>query len=186
MLSLQAAEFPGERAVQDLVARTEARIEAIALVHELLFSHQDLSRIPAQAYVTNLTDFLVREGAAPGRITVNLEADDLPIILDTAVPFGLILNELVTNSLRWAFPGDRTGTITITLTRSGPGRVRFTYADDGVGVPEGFDFHRTPSLGLTLVRNLGSDQMLGTVRFENRGGVHFSLDFPDNLYRPRV
>ncbi len=114
----------------------------------------------------------------------NIEVKDL--ILDSAIPLGLILNELLTNSLKFAFPGDRAGTVSIALAASAPGKLRLTYRDDGIGLPESFDFRSQGSLGLNLVHGIGEQQMMGSVEFQGGAGVSCTLEFPEGLYDERV
>jgi len=136
LVVLQASEAAEDPAVQELVRKTEDRIQAISLVHQKLYSTRDLSRIPLKAYIEDLAALVVRGyGGDDAPVRLEVEAEDRSLLIDTAVPFGLILNELITNSLKYAFPDGKPGSIRIALKPSGPGRLNLDYRDDGVGLP---------------------------------------------------
>jgi two-component sensor histidine kinase len=111
-------------------------------------------------------------------VELQLERPERPVYLDLerAIPCGLVVNELVTNAFKHAFPGQRTGTITIALS-SGSDRLTLAVRDDGVGLPEGFDFDNVKSLGLQLVPLL-VDQLHGTLQMVRDGGAHYLITFP--------
>jgi PAS domain S-box-containing protein len=187
ILTLGLGGQPADSALGQLVATTGRRIQAIALVHEMLYKTRDLSRIPIREYLENLSGLLLSGfGTNPGRIRLDVQAEDLTFMIDTAIPFGIIFNELMTNSLKYAFPGDRAGTISVSLAKTGRNTILFTYRDDGVGVPADFDFRGGDSLGLRLVYSIGGDQLQGEVVMEGGAGVGCSIEFPPSLYLPRV
>ena len=107
-------------------------------------------------------------------------------LLDTAIPLGLIINELVANSLKYAFPENRGGEITISLVRIESGLIRFIYRDNGVGVPSDFDFRKKTTLGLKLIFSIAEEQMMGTIKIENSRGIFCIFEFNNNLYQARV
>jgi two-component sensor histidine kinase len=186
MMALQAGDFSANSEVQLLVDNTNERIQAISLVHEMLLQSQDLSRISIEDYIGVLSAQIVKGYASPHeRVVINQVIDDQHLLFDTAIPLGMILNELITNSLKHAFPGDRKGTINIVFRKEGS-RCRLRYSDDGVGVPAGFDFRNSGTLGLTLVHDMGEQQMKGKVVMENDSGIRVSFEFPDDLYKARV
>lgn len=186
LIVLQASEGADVPEVKELVRKTEERIQAISLVHQKLFDSQDLCRIDLSSYVADLAS-LVLASQHPARNRVRIEAEvDGAVLLDTAVPLGLVLNELMTNSLRHGFPGDAEGTIRVRL---GPGRagwLEFQYEDDGIGLPPGFDLDRAETLGLTLLRTIGTQQLKGRVELAGTQGFHCRIEFPEDLYRARV
>ena len=156
-------------------------------MHEMLYKSQDLSRISIKDYIQELATLILKSyGISEERIVVVTEIDDQCFLLDTAIPLGLILNELMTNSLKHAFPDDADGTISITLGDGSSGNTMVRYSDDGVGVPDGFDFRNTSTLGLKLVHSIGEDQMLGVVAMENRKGVQFSIEFSKDIHTARI
>jgi two-component sensor histidine kinase/ABC-type amino acid transport substrate-binding protein len=187
MVVLQAVEYPANEELQKLVKNTESRIQAISLVHQMLYKSQNLSRISIQKYVQELTALIFQGfGVMRERISLKLDIEDRYFLLDTAIPFGLILNELMTNSLKYAFPDDRKGSITITLTENQNDIYLFRYSDDGIGVPEAFDFKNKNTLGIKLINSIGEMQLKGNVVFEHREGVQCMMEFSSNLYKKRV
>jgi PAS domain S-box-containing protein len=177
MLELQVEEYPQNECARRLVRAAEDRIQAISLVHQMLYESRDLSRILIKDYVAELAALVYRTfGVSEERIRLDLSVEEQSIALETAVPIGLILNELMTNSLKHAFPNRRTGGIRIRLADEGSGACLLSYADDGVGVPPGFDFYNGHTLGLKLIRSIGA-QINGDVRFESDGGVICSIAF---------
>ncbi|MDA8426427.1 MAG: PAS domain-containing protein [Treponema sp.] len=187
MILLQAEKYPAIPEIRDLAHTTETRILAIALVHEMLYQSRDLSRIAIDEYVRNLTrQVFFSFGETTQRIRLEFEVEGEYFPLDSAIPLGLILNELLTNSLKYGFPEGRTGMIRIALAGSGEARKKMIYSDDGIGVPPGFDFRKQDSLGLTLIYGVGEQQMMGRVDFENGDGVTCTFDFPASLRQDRV
>ncbi|EPG75344.1 histidine kinase [Leptospira fainei serovar Hurstbridge str. BUT 6] len=188
MIVLQAADFPTNEELQVVVKKTEDRIQAISLVHQMLYATQDLSRISVKQYINQLFSLILDSFAVPkGKVTLNEDVEDRFFLIDTIIPIGLILNELITNSLKYAFPRERNGIINISLSQGGPQQnFSLHYSDNGIGFPEDFDFRNQYTLGLKLVYGIGELQMQGRVVINNDKGFNFLLEFPDNLYRARV
>jgi len=177
MLELQVDEYPQSDSAHRLVRDTEDRIQAIALVHQMLYESRDLSRIFIKDYVAELASLVYRSfGASEDRIALDLDIADQSIALDTAVPIGLILNELLTNSMKHAFPNRRRGRIAISMSGDDADGCILRCSDDGVGVPLGFDFYKCNTLGIKLIRSIG-DQIGGEVLFESECGVACSISF---------
>lgn len=187
MIILQADEFPGNVELQQLIKITEDRIQAISLVHQMLYKSQDLSHISIKEYISELAGLIFQSfGISDERIKLSIDVEDQFFLIDTAIPFGLILNELMTNSLKHAFPDNRHGAISITLAREGSDKNILHYSDDGAGVPEGFDFRDQNTLGLKLVHSIGEMQMMGKVTFKNLNGVKCSVEISTGLYKERI
>ena len=108
------------------------------------------------------------------RLTLNIE--DIPLGITEAIPCGLIINELVSNALKHAFPHGREGEITIQLQRAGANQIALTVSDNGVGFPEHVDFRKSPSLGLTLIKSL-VEQLDGAIELDSREGTAFTVTF---------
>jgi len=187
MLLLQAARMPDNAQVQKLVTDTEHRIMAMALVHQKLYQSQDLSRISIQEYIEELAHMIMQSSAvAPERIALVLDIENISLLLDTAIPCGLILNELLSNTLKYAFPDERHGEIAIRLSRIGSERIELVFSDNGAGVPAGFDFRGQDTLGLRAICTIAEHQMQGQIRFDGEHGVCCTIEFPDTLYTERV
>jgi two-component sensor histidine kinase len=157
---------------------SQHRVRSMALVHERLYQAQDLSRVDAADYIRTLARYLFRSyEVRAGKIELAVDIDDVPLGIDAAVPCGLIVNELVSNSLKHAFSPEQEGRITIALNRRDNGDYALVVGDDGVGFPAGVDFRHTDSLGLQLVTAL-VDQLEGTIKLDARAGTRFEITFP--------
>ena len=187
ILKLQALKFSGNNEVSALVDITDGRIQAISLVHQMLYQSQDLSRISIKDYINKLALLILENHNEANRtITLSLEIGEHFFLLDTAIPLGLILTELMTNSLAHAFPLQKEGCISIGLSVSDTNSATLIYSDNGVGVPEGYDFGQQNTLGLQLITNIAQQQMGGTVVFDNVPGIRCIIRFTTTLYRKRV
>ncbi len=186
LLDFQAQSLGDDRfsrAIED----TQNRIGSLALVNRKLFEAQDLSHVNFREYVLDLLGMLNQNHARNySRITVSTELDDVFILIDTAIPCGLILNELISNAYRHAFPDGRAGTLRIALRKLETGAISLVIEDDGVGVPEGFDVGRDGKIGLQSIVGLCASQLKGTVSFNTTSGFSCEIGFTDNLYVARV
>ncbi len=163
------------------------RIHVMALVHQKLYQSQDLSRIDLKEYIQELVNLLTQTYETPSeKIAFVLDVESIPVLIDTAIPCGLILNELIANSMQHAFPGERRGEIHIHLSSKRPGEIKLGFSDNGVGVPKGFDFRRQDSLGLQSIVMITEHQLQGEVIFESDDGVAAHFRFADTLCKARV
>lgn len=178
LLSLQAASLE-DAAAREMLKESQNRVRSMALVHDQLHRSRDLSRIGFREYVKNLCASLFSSyGIDSARIALRVEVEDVSLPIDTAIPCGLIIHELVSNSLKHAFPEGRRGKIFIGLSQA-PGRGRvLTVADDGVGLPRDVDLDTVHSLGLRLVRILAA-QIDAAVRCLVHGGTRFEIVLPE-------
>lgn len=171
------------RAITDVETRrmfeeSQNRIYSMALLHETLYQSEDLSRIDFPEYVRQLADHLFKSyGVAGERIRLRTVLEHSSLNLDAAVPCGLIINELVSNSLKYAFPDGREGEIRIDLRGQPGGLAKLVVADDGVGLKNEIDWTTTRSLGLRLVRSL-AQQLGAKIEVRPHGGTEISLVFP--------
>jgi two-component sensor histidine kinase len=178
LLNLQAARV-ADPAVAELFADSRNRVRAMALVHENLYRAGNLSRIPMDRHIRSLCTHLNGAyGALAQNVRLEVNVDDLHLEMDRAVPCGLIVNELVSNALKHAFPAGRAGNISVALRPDGPGRTLLAVSDDGVGLPAELDITRSDSLGLRLVGDL-AEQLHGSVRMARDGGTTISVSFTD-------
>jgi len=186
LLDLQADTVQDTDAYQAF-HETRARVKSMALIHERLYQSSDLAHIDAGQYVQEMLDYLLGAYAAgAGDITASVHADEVALGVDTAIPCGLIITELVSNALRHAFPAEETagqGEIRVELRRL-DGQLCLMVSDNGVGLPPDLDFYGTESLGLQLV-NILIDQLDGTVEVEGgtspagkRAGTTVKITFP--------
>jgi len=153
------------------------------MVHERLYRSQNLASIDFGEHVRDLANMLAgsyRQAAV--QIQVFTEAESVSLQLETAIPAGLIVNELVSNALKHAFPDGRRGTLKVSLHSPTPGQLLLSVQDDGVGFPPGFDWDQARSLGLRMVHDLAR-QIRGTLEIRQNGGTTFALTFP--IAKPR-
>lgn len=185
MFNLQVRRLSNEAA---RVALMEAanRVRAMALVHEKLYQSGNLSSIALDTYVQELCAQLGQLGfSEQKRIHIRVDVQQLQIGLETAIPLGLVLNELISNCLKHAFPDRRTGWIDVQIRLNAQGLIHLTVADNGTGLPAGFDTGSSGNLGLQLVTAL-SQQLHGVFTLENRNGAYASLVFPLNYLQGDV
>lgn len=156
----------------------------MAIIHECLYQSPDLARMDFSDYVDKLTDNLLRTYSVQmDKISIRLDVDKVPLSLDIAIPCGLIITELVSNALKYAYPGERTGSILVKF-RVLPNHKGYelTVADEGVGLTHPIDFESTSSLGLRLVHML-TEQLRGQIGVESPPGTRFSIAFKEQLGR---
>ncbi|MDZ7377933.1 MAG: PAS domain S-box protein [candidate division KSB1 bacterium] len=176
LLNLQCDRLTSPEAIQAL-RDSQNRVKSMALIHEKLYRSASLSEIDFGEYLRSLVDSLMRSYATNGQVHVDLAAESTSLGIDSAIPCGLIVNELVSNALKHAFPKARAGMIRVSFAREN-GRYALQVADDGVGFPKGLDFRNSPSLGLQLVSTL-VDQLEGEIELHSNGrGSQFVIRFP--------
>jgi two-component sensor histidine kinase len=147
------------------------------LLHELLYQSEDLAVVDFSKYIRRLVEHLFRSYGVDNRqIRLHLELDPVGLDLDDALPSGLLISEVISNSLKHGFPEGREGQIRILLRRQPPAKVELVLADNGVGLPENLDWTTTRSLGLRLVRAL-AQQLRASLEFRSQGGAEVKLVF---------
>jgi len=178
LFNLQSGFVDDDKAYKAL-REGQDRIKAMALIHERFYQAQGTTRIDFDDYIRRLCDnLLVSHNIVTGKIRIDYDLDKISLDIDSAVPCGLIINELATNAIRHAFPGDAGGTLAIGFRRTDGGTFRLTVSDDGVGLAQGFDLLRADTLGMQLVAAL-TDQLEGRVRVAraNGRGTGFVVEF---------
>ena len=168
LLNLQSRTITDPN-VLEAIRNSQSRIRAMALVHERIYRSHNIAEINLKDYLNYLTKQIFQfYNIQQHRIGITMTMDEILADIDTITPLGLIINELVSNSLKYAFPEGRKGSISIECTRPDLDMLRIIYHDDGTGMPAGFDWKHTESLGLRLVNGL-VDQLNGTI--EQGGGT---------------
>lgn len=156
---------------------SQNRIASIALVHEKLYRSENLAQIDFAQYVPDLITHLFDSyNISSSQVRMSYQVEDIALAIDTAIPCGLILNELVSNALKYAFPEHKKGEIQIKFQRNTDESLTLKVRDNGVGIPKSFDIETTPSLGLTLVLGL-VDQIDGTLDLNCDSGTEFTITF---------
>jgi two-component sensor histidine kinase len=184
MLQLQSKNIKDKETVE-MFQESRNRVRSMALVHERLYQSKDLARVDFAKYIRSLASYLCRSyGVNTNVIQLKTNLHDVFLGVDTAIPCGLILNELVSNSLKHAFPEGREGEIRIELRLDGNDKFTLMVSDNGVGLLEDLDFRNTESLGLQLVNTL-VNQLEGTIELDRRGGTTFKITFAEIKYEER-
>ena len=174
LLHLQAGGLQDEKA-QEIFNDSQNRINSMALIHEELYNTGDLARIDFADYARTLIENLFDSyNLNTHHIGLDIKVDALPLNLDRAIPMGLIINELVSNSLKYAFPDAHPGRISIALQASGADHFTLRVSDDGIGLPEDVDIHQPASLGLKLVLTL-ANQIGGKIELDRSRGTVFTI-----------
>ncbi len=178
LLNLQS-RYIKDKQVLHVFKESQDRIKSMVLIHKKLYQSKDLARIDFAEYIRSLIADLFRSYKADyDLITLKTNIDDVFLGIDTAIPCGLIINELVSNSLKYAFPEDGQGEIRIDLHWEKEGKFTLIVSDSGVGFPKDLDFRNTESLGLQLACTL-VDQLQGTIGLDRTGGTKFKIAFTE-------
>ncbi|MBI4824888.1 MAG: GAF domain-containing protein [Nitrospirae bacterium] len=184
MLHLQSGYIRDEQSLATL-RESKNRIDMMALIHEKLYQSKSMARIDFQEYIDELvTSLCITYGVNTDTIRPEIHAEGISFDINTAIPCGLIINELVSNCFKHAFPNGRTGGITVSIYPAGEGKFTLTVSDNGIGLPEGLDFKKTDTLGLKLVSALAG-QLDGSVEVVRDAGTTFKITFPEIKYKPR-
>jgi two-component sensor histidine kinase len=174
LLSLQSGYVEDPR-LRDMLQDSQNRIKSMSLVHEKLYQAGDLAQVNLADYLASLIEHF-RLLYANKAIRYDVATDPVMLSIDVAIPCALTAQELVTNALKHAFPGDRPGLIRVRLRRADGDGV-LSIMDDGIGLPAGIDAQRAGSLGLALVRDL-VQQVRGTAAMDRSGGTAWTITFP--------
>jgi two-component sensor histidine kinase len=186
LLKLQSSYTDDPKTLQ-MFQESQNRIRSMALIHELLYQSQDLARIDFGSYIQTLVKQLARSySISLDTITWEIDVDpqDIQIGIDTALPCGLLINELISNALKYAFPQGQPGQIKISLRACNNQEFTLVISDNGVGIPADLDFRNTDSLGLQLVCGT-TGQIGGTIELNRTQGTTFTIKFKEIKYKPR-
>ena len=176
LISLQASRSE-DAAARQVLADLRGRVRTMALVHEKLYLSPDISRVDFAEYARSLLHFVWQANATDAvRVELRLDLEPLLLSVEAAVPCGLILNELATNTLKHAFRGREKGVVTVSLHAGADGRTCLKVSDNGIGLPADLDWQQPQTLGLQLVKML-TRQLNGTVDVRSGGGTEFRIAF---------
>ncbi len=185
LLNLQEVYIKDEKDLE-IFKESQNRIKSMAFIHEQLYKSSDFAKINFANYIHDLLAYLsYSHNLNPQKIKINIKVEDVHLDINTAIPCGLIINELVTNSIKYAFPDERSGTITVYLYSYHEDEYVLIISDDGIGLPEDIDFKTTATLGLQLVYNL-SNQLEGSIELDRINGTKFKLVFSKLKYKKRI
>jgi two-component sensor histidine kinase len=180
LLNLQAEKIEEPEAREKYV-ESIGRIKSMAIIHELLYRSKNLSTIKIRDYFNELTSFISQTYRLKGNIKVELKFDILKESIDIskAIPCGIILNEILSNAFKYAFPDNRKGKILIEFTGTGKNRYKLKVSDNGVGISSGINLVNPDTLGLQLISSL-VEQLDGKIKVDRKKGTIFTIVFSSN------
>lgn len=185
MLELQALILDDNK-LEEVFRNMEYRISAMALVHEKLFQGRNLSMINLKDYLTELVDnIMTGYGIKKDQVIIKHQMDEVDVLIDTAIPCGLVVNELVSNAAKHAFLPGMKGILEIALSRGADGAVKIIISDNGPGI-KSEEMYNPCTMGLQIVRNIAEYQMKGIIKYSPDHGTGWELIFNDNMYEQRV
>jgi len=185
LLNLQSRHVQDPR-VLEMFKESQRRIRSMALIHERLYQSSDFSHIEFAKYLRNLATHLFHSYQIDAsRVKLKIEAEEVHLNINTAIPCGLIVNELISNALKHGFPDNQGGELSIDLRREAGDGYRLRVRDDGVGFPEALDFRRTETLGMQIVNTLVS-QIDATIELARDKGTEFTIHFQELKYEQRT
>lgn len=175
LLQLQSRHI-NDKDVLEIFKESQNRIKSMVFVHQRLYQHDNLKKINFGDYPETLASDIFKSYVSnPDQITLDIDTEDVTIDIDTAIPLGLILNELISNSLKYAFPKGRNGILTVKSYLKGS-KYSLIVSDNGIGFPEDLDYENSDSLGLKLIYSL-SDQIGADVKLDTANGTKFEITF---------
>lgn len=180
LLNTQAASLRDETALSAILESGQ-RVHVMSLIHQKLYQSESVARIPMQSYIEELIAFLHDSYRPQQLIRFNLMVEPIDLDVAIAVPLGLIVNEAVTNAFKYAFPGGRSGSISLSLRQLDRMTYKLNISDDGVGLPIGYKPFHSSSLGMTLMHGF-SEQLGGTLTITGPPGVSINLVFAEEQY----
>jgi len=176
MLELQSHYIHDERD-REMFRQSMNRIKSMAIIHEKLYQSKDLARIHFSSYLKQMIeDMFTSYGLTKDRISLKIDVNDIYLGIDSAIPCGLIINELVSNSLKYAFPDIQKGEVIVSLSTGGSDEYELVVSDNGIGLPDGLDAGSAQTLGMTLVKALVK-QLQGTIETKRGKGTEFRITF---------
>jgi len=183
MINLQCEKIEDEQ-ICDELKKIVDRISSMVLVHNQLYKSKDFLKVDINKYINRIAENLfVSHGVDTAKISLKIGKNDIALSLDSAISCGLITNELITNSLKYAFPEDRKGEIRIEFGYLDDCQVEMCVSDDGVGMPMNFDFKNNDTLGVQIVKALAEHQLNGTVKLDSAEGTKFLIRFKERTHK---
>ncbi len=175
LLNLQTSYIDDDNVALDLIKGSQNRIKSMAMIHEKLYQSKNFSHIQFDNYIEKLISDLFYSYATTKNIDPVIDVEAVELNIENAIPCGLIINELISNSLKYAFPNQRNGKIYVSLKKH-DGEYDLTVGDDGIGFPDTLDYTKTDTLGLKLVTSL-VDQINGKMSLDRSHGTRFNIKF---------
>ncbi len=187
LLNLQSGYIKDKQALE-VLKNSQERVRAMALIHEKLYESRDLSQIDFREYMHSLVTHLFDSySLMPDQVQLEMQIETVALDIETAIPLGLLINELVSNSLKHAFPGSRKGELRVNLGESEDEEYDHTLIieDNGIGFPDDLDFRHSNSLGMMLVSTLVK-RLKGVIDMERKDGTRCTIKFKKLKYKKRI
>ncbi|MEN6290690.1 MAG: sensor histidine kinase, partial [Methanobacterium sp.] len=185
LLQLQSDEITDQKTLENY-RESENRIQSIALIHEKMYQSRDISNIDFTSYIKSLINDLMYSYDADSRnIKSVIDTGNFLFSIETVQPLGLIVNEIISNSLKYAFKNRDEGTVLVKLEKMDSNKFKLIVSDNGMGFPENIDFRNTSSLGLQLVNELVK-QLEGDIELNIDDGTEFVIIFKEPEYKKRI
>jgi two-component sensor histidine kinase len=179
LLSLQTRNVE-ETQMRNLLKSTQNRVISMAMVHEMLYMRKDISQIEYKSYVQELSEYLIRSiKGLDSKVQLKIDIPEIKLGIDTAIPLGLLINEAVTNALKYGFADDQEGEIYIALKKEIDKHYVLNIGDNGVGFPDTINYKNSKSLGLKLIHNL-TRQLKGSIQKDtSKKGTNYIIKFQE-------
>jgi len=186
MLKMQA-QYSENEFISLTFKKITNRIRAMSLVQQKLYDAKELSYINLKEYIVEIINYLMKSYNIHSEIiSLNYKLKDVYVLIDVAVPLGLVLNEIITNVYHHAFPNNRNGEILLHLFREENGTINIRIEDNGIGFPSEFNPEEADTIGLSTVFSLVEYQLTGEVKYKNDNGVKWHIKFRDDQYKKRI
>lgn len=184
LLDLQKGYIKDNQPAVNVLTESQNRVLSMAMIHEMIYQSEDLNQINISEYIRSLISNLFHSYGGQSTITSLLTVEQIYLNIETAIPLGLIITELITNSLKYAFPKDKNGEIAVNLTNK-DGKYELIISDNGVGMPDEINFNTVTTLGLRLVKSL-SNQLDGKIKIDKANGTQYNIIFKELVYKQRI
>ena len=185
LLTLQSKDIEEER-ILNIFKESRRRIKTMAMVHEKLYGSEDLSKVDFSKYISSLTQYLFQSfGIDSEKIILKKDVEEIFLDINTAIPLGLLVNELISNSLKHGFPEDREGEVKISMARVEKNKIKLEVSDNGVGVKNELILNKPNSFGLQLVKML-TEQLHGDMKVEMNEKISFIITFKELEYSSQI
>ncbi len=186
LLNLQS-QYVKDQDVIQMFQQCQNRVNSIAIIHEKIYRSKNLSSIKLKDYIGDLAnDLFASYKISTGKIGLKLDIEDISLGIDSSMPCGLIINELISNSLKYAFPENKAGEIEIVIHKISRGEIELVFIDNGIGLPDMIDFKNSPSFGFRMIVDLVEFKLMGEIKQIQDKGTKFRIRFKEIVYDKRI
>ncbi len=186
LLNLQSRYVKDPNIIQ-MFQECQNRVNSIAIIHEKIYHSKDLSRIKLKEYIEDLAnDLFMSYNINTGKVSLKLDIDDIALGIDTSIPCGLIINELIANSLKYAFSENKPSEVKIEIHRMSSGEIELTFSDNGIGLSDTTDFKNSPGFGFRMIMDLVEFKLMGEIKKIQGKGTKFQIRFKEIVYKKRI